>query len=63
MGSELSFYRLGLQRERRQLRREILWAVVGQLEANVLKAAGPFEEFSRRLAWERQQKGKEVNYA
>jgi hypothetical protein len=57
LGTELSFHRLGLQRERRQLRREQLRAVVGQLETNIRRAAGPFEEFSRRLAWERQRKG------
>lgn len=48
---------LGGQREKRKLRR----LVVGRaIEVNSLKAAGSFEAFQLKLAWERQQKGKEV---
>jgi len=60
LGQELSYRRLRVQRARRELRREILRAAVGQLEINIRKAAGPFEEFSRKLVLERQRKGKEV---
>lgn len=60
LGLELSYRRLRAQRVRRELRREILRAAVGQLESNIRKAAGSFEEFSRKLALERQRKGKEV---
>jgi len=57
LGLELSYRRLGAQREQR---RERLRVVVGQLERNVRRAADSFEEFSRKLALERQRKGKEV---
>lgn len=60
LGLEQSYRRLRAQRVRRELRREILRAAVDQLEINIRKAAGPFEEFSRKLALERQRKGKEV---
>ena len=60
LGQELSYRRLRVQRARRKLRREILRAAVGQLESNIRKAAGSFEEFSRKLVLERQRKGKEV---
>ena len=60
LGQELSYHRLRVQRARRELRRQILRAVVDQLEVNIQKAAGPFEEFSRKLALERQRKGKEA---
>lgn len=60
LGLELSYRRLRVQRARRELRREILRAAVGQLESNIRKAAGSFEEFSRKLALERQKKGKGV---
>lgn len=59
LGQELSYRRLRAQRARRELRREILRAAVDQLEINIRRAAGPFEEFSRRLALERQRKGME----
>ena len=59
VGLELSYRRLRAQRARRE-QREILRAEVDQLEANVLRAAGPFKEFQRQLTWERQQIGKEV---
>jgi hypothetical protein len=59
LGLELSYHRLSVQRARRELRREILRAAGDQLEINIRKAAGPFEKFSRRLALERQRKGKE----
>lgn len=60
LGLELSYRRLRAQRARRELRREILRAAVDQLEINIRKAAGPFNQFSRKLALERQRKGKEV---
>lgn len=48
---------LGGQREKRKLRR----LVVGRaIEVNVIRAAGSFGEFQLQLAWERQQKGKEL---
>jgi len=56
LGLELSYQRLRAQRVRRELRREILRAMVDQLEINVRKAAGPFEEFSRKLALESQRR-------
>ena len=59
LGRGLSYQRLRAQRVRRD-RRELVRAAVDQLEINIRKAAGPFEEFSRRLALERQRKGKEV---
>jgi hypothetical protein len=59
VGLELSYRRLRAQRVRRELR-ERLQTMVDQLEANVLSAAGPFKKFQRQLAWDRQQKGKEV---
>jgi hypothetical protein len=59
LGLELSYRRLRAQRVRRD-RREILRAAVDQLESNIRQAAGSFEEFSQKLARERQQKGKEV---
>lgn len=59
LGLELSCRRLRAQRVRRE-QRESLRATVDQLEANIRKAAGPFEQFSQKLARERQQKGKEV---
>lgn len=59
VGLELSYRRLRAQRARRD-QRELLRAAVNQLEVNIQKAAGPFEEFSRRIALERQRKGKEV---
>lgn len=60
LGLELSYRRLRAQRAQRELRREILRAAVDQLEVNIRRAAGSFEEFSRKLALERQRKGKEV---
>jgi hypothetical protein len=63
LGLELSYRRLRAQRvrrEQRQEQRERLQAMVDQLEANVLRAAGPFKKFQLQLAWERQQEGKEV---
>jgi len=60
VGLELSYRRLRAQRIRREQRQARLQAVVEQLEANVLRAAGPFKKFQLHLAWERQQKGKEV---
>jgi len=62
VGLELSYRRLRAQRVQRQLQRERLQAMVDQLEANVLRAAGPFKKFQLQLAWEGQQKGKEVAY-
>ena len=59
LGLELSYRRLRVQRVRREQRAN-LRVVVGQLERNIQKAAGSFEEFSRKLARERQMKGKEV---
>jgi hypothetical protein len=59
LGLELSYRRLRAQRVRRE-QREILRAAVDQLEVNIRKAAGSFEEFSCKLARERQLKGKEV---
>ena len=59
LGLELSYRRLRGQRVRREQRAN-LRVVVGQLERNIQKAAGSFEEFSRKLARERQMKGKEV---
>lgn len=59
VGLELSYRRLRGQRVRREQRAN-LRVVVGQLERNIQKAAGSFEEFSRKLARERQMKGKEV---
>jgi len=47
---------LGAYRVRRQLRR----LVVGRaIEANIRQAAGSFQAFQLRLAWERQQKAQE----
>jgi hypothetical protein len=60
VGLELSYRRLRAQRARREQRRENLRAAADQLEANVLRAAGPFKKFQLHLAWERQQKGKGV---
>jgi multidrug resistance efflux pump len=60
VGLELSYRRLRAQQARREQRRENLRAMVDQLEANIRKAAGSFEEFSQKLARERQQKGREV---
>jgi hypothetical protein len=55
---------LGLQRQHRVQRQQDQQArsrVVGQaIEANVVRLAGSFEAFQLHLAWERQQKGKEV---
>jgi hypothetical protein len=59
VGLELSYRRLRAQRGRRD-QRELLRAAVDQLEVNIRKAAGSFEEFSQKLARERQRKGKEV---
>jgi hypothetical protein len=59
VGLELSYRRLRAQRARRD-HRELLRAAVDQLEANIQKAAGPFEKFHRQLAQERQRKGKEA---
>jgi hypothetical protein len=59
VGLELSYRRLRAQRAQRE-QREILRAEVDQLEANVLRAAGPFKKFQLQLAWERQQIEKEV---
>jgi hypothetical protein len=59
LGLDLSYCRLRAQRVQRD-RRELLRAAVDQLEVNIRKAAGPFEEFSRKLALERQRKGEEV---
>jgi len=55
VGLELSYRRLRVQRVRRD-QRELLRAAVDQLEANIRKAAGPFEEFSRQLALEGQRR-------
>jgi hypothetical protein len=59
LGTELSYRRLRAQRVRRD-QRENLRAMVDQLEANVLRAAGPFRKFQLQLAQEGQRKGKEV---
>ena len=56
MGLELSYRRL----RARRIRRDVLRVAVGQLEENIRRTAGPFAAFSQKLAWERQQKGKEV---
>lgn len=49
LGLELSYHRLRVRRAQRELRRQILRAVVDQLERNIQKAAGPFEAFQRQL--------------
>ena len=56
LGQELSYHRLRVQRARRELRRQILRAVVDQLERNIRKAAGPFEAFQLRLISESQRR-------
>ena len=55
LGLELSYRRLRAQRVRRELRR----AAVDQLESNIRKAAGSFEEFSRKLVLESQRRKSE----
>jgi hypothetical protein len=56
VGLELSYRRLRARRVQRD-QRAALRAVADQLEANVLRAAGPFKKFQLQLAWERQMKG------
>ena len=56
VGLELSYRRL----RARRIRRDVLRVAVGQLEENIRRNAGSFAAFSQKLAWERQQKGKEV---
>lgn len=56
LGLELSYRRLRAQRARR----DSLRVAVGRLEENIRRNAGSFEEFSRKLALERQRKGKEL---
>lgn len=51
VGTELSYRRL----RARRIRRDTIRVAVGQLEENILRNAGSFEEFSQKLAWERQQ--------
>jgi hypothetical protein len=48
------------QQQQRRIQRAQWRAVRHALEANINRAAGPFQAFQLRLAWERQQKGKEV---
>ena len=59
LGLEQSYRRLRAQRARRELRREILRAAVDQIEVNIRKAAGSFEEFSRKLVLESQRRKSE----
>ncbi len=55
-GRARAHYLLGLQRQRRKLRR----LAVGQaIEANIRRAAGSFRAFQLQLVREHRQKGKE----
>lgn len=56
LGQERARYLLGLQRQRRKLRR----LAVGQaIETNIRRAAGSFRAFQLQLLQEHRQKGKE----
>ncbi len=57
LGQEKARQLLGLQRERRKLRRLVVGRV---LETNSLKAAGSFGTFQLQLFWESPERG-EVN--
>lgn len=56
LGLELSYRRL----RARRVQRDSLRVAVGRLEENIRRNAGPFGEFSQKLALERQRKGKEL---